>query len=76
MASEKRHLTRHGKSFPILFDMPGYCSHQLHKCMAHASRFILLVNRETLENIPPIDYLANISNRANCYTFLPSISLH
>ena len=34
----------------IIANMPGYVSHQLQKCIEKKSRYILLVNWETLEN--------------------------
>lgn len=34
----------------IISAMPGYVSHQLQRCLEHPSRYILLVNWETLED--------------------------
>ncbi|MDH4276178.1 MAG: antibiotic biosynthesis monooxygenase [Gammaproteobacteria bacterium] len=34
----------------IISGMSGYISHQLQKCIEHPSRYILLVNWETLEH--------------------------
>ena len=33
----------------IITSMPGYVSHQLQRCIENSSRYILLVNWETLE---------------------------
>jgi len=35
---------------PIIAGMHGYVSHQLQRCLEQPSRYILLVNWETLEN--------------------------
>ena len=34
----------------IISSMPGYISHQLHRCIENESRYILLVNWEKLED--------------------------
>lgn len=34
----------------IIASMNGYCGHTLHRCMEMPSRFLLLVNWETLED--------------------------
>ncbi len=34
----------------ILSSMPGYISHQLHKCIENSSQYILLVNWRSLED--------------------------
>jgi len=34
----------------IIASMPGYCSHQLLHCVENSSRYLLLVNWETLED--------------------------
>lgn len=34
----------------IIASMPGYCSHELKRCMEKPSRYLLLVNWETLED--------------------------
>ena len=34
----------------IISSMPGYISHQLQKCLENPSRYILMVNWETLED--------------------------
>ncbi len=33
----------------IISSIPGYCSHQLQRCLENGSRYVLLVNWETLE---------------------------
>jgi heme-degrading monooxygenase HmoA len=33
----------------IISSMPGYCAHQLQRCVEHNNRYILLVNWQTLE---------------------------
>lgn len=37
------------KASTIISSMPGYISHQLHRCMENNSRYILLVNWQSLE---------------------------
>lgn len=39
-----------GEAQPILAGMNGYRSHQLQRCVENSSRYILLVNWETLED--------------------------
>jgi heme-degrading monooxygenase HmoA len=39
-----------GKAQAIISGMKGYKSHQLQKCVENGSRYILLVNWETLED--------------------------
>lgn len=39
-----------GQAQRIISAMPGYLSHQLQRCIEHPSRYILLVNWETLED--------------------------
>ena len=39
-----------GKAQAIISSMKGYKSHQLQKCIENGSRYILLVNWETLED--------------------------
>ncbi len=39
-----------GKAQGIISSMPGYVSHQLHKCVEKTSRYILLVNWQSLED--------------------------
>lgn len=39
-----------GQAQRIISAMPGYASHQLQRCIEHSSRYILLVNWETLED--------------------------
>jgi len=34
----------------IISSIPGYISHQLQRCLEHSSRYLLLVNWETLED--------------------------
>ena len=34
----------------IIADMPGYLSHQLQRCIENSSRYILLVNWQTLQD--------------------------
>lgn len=34
----------------IIAGMPGYVSHQLQRCLEHSSRYVLLVNWQTLED--------------------------
>jgi heme-degrading monooxygenase HmoA len=34
----------------IISSMPGYLSHQLHKCIENESRYLLLVNWQSLED--------------------------
>ena len=34
----------------IIAGMPGYVSHQLQRCIEHRSRYLLLVNWQTLED--------------------------
>jgi heme-degrading monooxygenase HmoA len=38
------------KAQRIISTMPGYLSHQLQRCIENSSRYILLVNWETLED--------------------------
>lgn len=38
------------KAAPIIASMHGYVSHQLQRCLEQRSRYILLVNWETLED--------------------------
>ena len=42
--------TAFAKAQLIISSMPGYISHQLQKCVENPSRYILLVNWETLED--------------------------
>jgi heme-degrading monooxygenase HmoA len=39
-----------GKAQQIIASMPGYVSHQLQRCLESTSRYLLLVNWETLEH--------------------------
>jgi heme-degrading monooxygenase HmoA len=39
-----------GKAQQIIASMPGYVSHQLQRCLENTSRYLLLVNWETLEH--------------------------
>jgi heme-degrading monooxygenase HmoA len=39
-----------GRAQAIIASMPGYLSHQLHSCIEHGGRYLLLVNWETLEH--------------------------
>jgi heme-degrading monooxygenase HmoA len=34
----------------IISSMPGYCAHQLQRCLERPSRYVLLVNWQTLED--------------------------
>ena len=34
----------------IISSMPGYISHNLHKCIEREDRYLLLINWQTLEN--------------------------
>lgn len=47
---EKQFEAAFDKAQNIIANMPGYVSHQLQKCIEKESRYILLVNWETLEN--------------------------
>ena len=38
------------RAAPILAGMPGYISHELRPCLEHKSRYILLVQWQTLED--------------------------
>jgi heme-degrading monooxygenase HmoA len=38
------------RAVPILASMPGYISHELRRCMEHPSRYLLLVQWQTLED--------------------------
>jgi heme-degrading monooxygenase HmoA len=37
-----------GKAQAIIASMPGYLSHQLHRCIEQSGRYLLLVNWETV----------------------------
>lgn len=39
-----------GNAQQIIASMPGYVSHQLQRCLESTSRYLLLVNWETLEH--------------------------
>jgi len=39
-----------GRAQAIIASMPGYVSHQLHRCIEQGGRYLLLVNWETLED--------------------------
>jgi len=39
-----------GEAQQIIASMPGYVSHQLQRCLENTSRYLLLVNWETLEH--------------------------
>ena len=47
---EKEFETAFGEARKIISRMDGYISHQLQKCIEKDSRYILLVNWETLED--------------------------
>lgn len=47
---EKEFELAFGKAQEIISSMDGYISHQLQKCIENTSRYILLVNWQTLED--------------------------
>lgn len=47
---EKEFETAFGEAQKIISNMDGYISHQLQKCIEKDSRYILLVNWQTLED--------------------------
>jgi len=47
---EQEFETAFEKAQDIILSMPGYISHQLKKCIEKPSRYILLVNWQTLED--------------------------
>ncbi len=47
---EKEFETAFGEAQKIISSMGGYISHQLQKCLEKDSRYILLVNWQTLED--------------------------
>ena len=47
---EKEFETAFGEAQKIISSMDGYISHQLQKCLEKDSRYILLVNWQTLED--------------------------
>ena len=47
---EKEFETAFGEAQKIISSMDGYISHQLQKCIKKNSRYILLVNWQTLED--------------------------
>ena len=47
---EKEFEVAFGKAQDIISSMDGYVSHQLQKCVENTSRYILLVNWQTLED--------------------------
>ena len=47
---EKEFELAFGKAQEIISSMHGYVSHQLQKCIENTSRYILLVNWQTLED--------------------------
>ena len=50
LGEELRFEETFGRAQAIISSMPGYLSHQLQKCIEKPSRYILLVNWQTLED--------------------------
>ena len=50
LGEEPRFEETFGRAQAIISGMPGYLSHQLQKCIEKPSRYILLVNWQTLED--------------------------
>jgi heme-degrading monooxygenase HmoA len=47
---EKSFESAFGRAQAIIAATPGYCSHQLQKCIENSSRYLLIVNWQTLED--------------------------
>jgi len=50
LGEELRFEETFSRAQTIISSMPGYLSHQLQKCIENPSRYILLVNWQTLED--------------------------
>ncbi len=48
--TDAKYLDAFEKASPLIAEIPGYISHTLKKCMERDSRYLLLVQWETLED--------------------------